>query len=1212
MKHNPYVGPRPYQRADRRNFYGRNREARDLLALILAERVVLFYAPSGAGKTSLLNAKILPALEAEAFDLLPVARVANDLPPGVKDEPIENIFIFSLLLDLAGEDLPLQRLQAHTLASFLQEFYPETEYPYPLLIVDQFEELFTAHRHRWQDAQGFFLQVQAALKAIPSLGIIFAMREDYVAEVDPYAPLLPRRLRARFRMGRLGATGALEVVAKPAQNAGVPFAEGVAEQLVDDLRRSKVQCYGRGEEVEVLGPFVEPVQLQVVCQRLWDNLPEQEDQLIQWEEVEEYGNIDRALVGFYADAVAQVIVETPVRERELRRWATKQLIAPMQTRGLALRGPEETVGLPNAAVDILAARHLIHSDVRAGARWYELVHDRLIDPILQSNRAWEAARQTPLRLTAKRWQETQSIALLYQDEALSESLAWAELHRDELEPYEHEFLVASQTAQQHRQRIYRLRIASITVGLVTLLLVTGLAWMASRNGLQAYSRELAAEADTLLVEDRGRSIQQAYTGVSPALPTWWDRSTQDFFGPLDTTDAQIMLRQAVRDYYPVEIYANLPDQAHAVLYEPQGRFLYAAMPAAGVEEIDTKIGGRHLLLNHQGGAAAALAIDSTGRYLAVGGDDGKTGGVVEIWDREEAAWVATLRVPLAAGIRDEIHAVAYSPHDYYLATGGDYGTRWRDFSGAEEGLIRLWELNQHGERLSASTVFTLPRIGGRVSSLAFSGDATPLETMTEKESWYLAAGSYDNLVHLWKVRPRVPGVLSATQVLTLTGHTAPVKAIAFSPDGKLIVSGSSDKTIRLWDVESGEPEFTLIGHTSDVTSLAFSSDGQYLISGSRDRTVRIWHVDTATPHLISVLTGPGNLVLAVTFSPDDQFITAGAGDQTVRTWNYDYPRQLGLSTLPGHAGRIRAVTYSPDGKFLASAGGEGKVTIWSLVAGTPIHTLHVPGGKIWDLAYSPDGQTLITCSSDDSARVWDASTGKWITVLRGHKSDVERARFTPDGRYLLTVAKDKRALLWDTGNWSLAQTFTIPAGGLWGMDLSPDGHWLALGYLGGRISLHELTVSSDTWQLTSAITLTGQSSYLPALDFSSDGRYLASASWDGTARIWSMETFTTVTAPLEHPGFVYSVAFAPQDDYLATGARDGKVRIWELTGFPKEEPQLVGVIGDHTDLIYDIAFSPDGKYLVSGSWDGSIRRYLVRLEDVLKLAERYIGGRESE
>ncbi|MEE8389632.1 MAG: hypothetical protein V3S14_02400, partial [Anaerolineae bacterium] len=410
MKNNPYVGPRPYERVDRQNFYGRKREARDLLSLIMAERVVLFYAPSGAGKTSLLNAQVIPALEENDFTVLPATRVGSDMPPGIDSQDVENIFVFSALMGLAGDKVPVETLTGHTLLSFLRQLFPEEkedvdESP-PILILDQFEEILTTHRERWQDARGFFEQMREALRGMPSLGVVFSMREDYVAGLDPYAPLLPRRLRARFRIERLERRGALEAVKKPALNAGCFFDPGVAERLVDDLRRIRIardhSQSSSDQQSAVLGPFVEPVQLQVVCNRLWENLPEQEDNAIQWEEVEEYGNVDRALTDFYENALTQCVEETNVGERQLRYWFNEHLITSMQTRGLVLRGEHETNGLPNEAVDVLSKRHLIRADVRAGARWYELSHDRLVDPILASNVAWNVARETPLRTTAKR------------------------------------------------------------------------------------------------------------------------------------------------------------------------------------------------------------------------------------------------------------------------------------------------------------------------------------------------------------------------------------------------------------------------------------------------------------------------------------------------------------------------------------------------------------------------------------------------------------------------------------------------------------------------------------------------------------------------------------------------------------------------------------------------------------------------------------------
>ncbi len=465
MKNNPYVGPRPFEHGDRGNFFGRTRETRDLLSLIMAERVVLFYAQSGAGKTSLLNTQIRPGLENEGFCVLPMVRVGSELPPGLPDAAVKNIFVFSVWMGLMGKETPLTTLTGNNLVTAIKNCWAaapldESGEPRPpVLIIDQFEEIFTTHRNRWQDAQGFFEQLAEALEKMPRLGIVLAMREDFVAGLDPYAPLFPKRLKARFRMERLGYAGALEAIAKPAASAQVPFEAGVAEQLVDELRRIKAVQFGGPEGETVLGPYVEPVQLQVVCSQLWTNLPEQADQEINQADVEQYGNVDQALIGFYEMCIQRTAEETHVPERTLRRWFAEKLITPMQTRGLVLRGEKDTAGLPNAAVDHFEAAHLISSDVRAGARWYEISHDRLVDPILRSNRAWEQARQTPLRLTAQQWKQTGQSGLLFIGPALRDAEAWIAAHPDEAESEEIEFVQAGQQLERSRLRRRRLNIA---------------------------------------------------------------------------------------------------------------------------------------------------------------------------------------------------------------------------------------------------------------------------------------------------------------------------------------------------------------------------------------------------------------------------------------------------------------------------------------------------------------------------------------------------------------------------------------------------------------------------------------------------------------------------------------------------------------------------------------------------------------------------------
>lgn len=1230
MKDNPYIGPRPYERGEARKFYGRDREARDLLALLLAERAVLFYAKSGAGKTSLLNARVIPALEAEDFAVLPIARVSGDVPPGLLPGDVDNVFVLSVLMSLAGPDVAPVDLQAYTLTSFLQAFHVrpdegfENDQPF-LLIIDQFEELFTTHRDRWEDAEGLFLQIRDALNALPSMGVLFAMREDYVAELDPYAPLLPKRLRARFRMELLGRDGALEAIIRPAKDRGIDYDAGVAERLVDDLRRIRVQHIpgAKAPDQTMLGPFVEPVQLQVVCSRLWENLPEQEDHTIQWEEVEEFGRIDRALIDFYRSALDAAVAETGVSVKALRRWFGEELITPMGTRGLVLRGPEMTGSLPNAAVDVLSRHYIIRSEVRAGARWYELAHDRLIDPILRSNRGWEAQRQTPLRMAAQSWQQSQEMSLLYRGKALEEALCWAEAHPDDVEPYEQQFLVASQLAEQTFTRRRRMQLLATLLGAAVFVLIAFLAWDAERSRLVARSRESAADALYFYqAGDQVKSLYYARQGVLLGDPGYRDAETplwRPLLGKIDTVRAQNALRQALVDFYPSQVAENLTGNPYSVFYSADGSLLYTGLDNGRVHVWSKDAGGLYEEATvYTPGANWSLALSADGRYLATGGDNpAKKDGIAGIYDVGRGEWAAWLEVPTTDAIHDDVYAVAFSPDGYYLATGGDYDTAWRDYSGGMgDGIVRIWELATRRDALLPTAVLTLTEPTARVSSVAFSPGPLPSTAMALHEPYYLAAASYDGTVRVWEVRPVAPGRVEARLAMTLKGHTDKVMAVAYSPTEDILASASADKTIRLWDKHTGEALLTFTGHTAEVTSIAFSVDGRYLISGSRDLTVRVWDVMARNPNPLVVLrSGPKNVVLAVAFSPDSRFLVAGTGDNSLRVWDRGFVVQQRLSTLSGHRSRVRGVAYSPDGQHLASSDNEGRTYLWALDTGEIAYEFPPVGGTVWNLAYSPDGRYLVTCAEDNNAYVWDVTAPRPVATLSGHTRDVEDAEFSGDGRYLVTGGDDHKGIIWNTTTWEAEAELVIPGvrypGWVMSVAYSPDSRWIATGHTGGRVVLWRVDASGAAIQATPAVTFTEHTGHVMGLAFSPDSKYLASASWDGTVRIWSTETLTSaLKTPLHHPNdvFVYSVAFSPDGQYLATGARDGRVRLWHLANFPETPPKLVAELGGHTDLVWSISFSPDGKYLASGSWDRTIRRSLVPFDDVWALAQFYVEG----
>jgi len=277
---NPYVGPRTFEEKNRAFFFGRDKEAEDLLALVISNRLVLFYAQSGAGKSSLLNAQLIPRLrDEEGFFVLPPGRVNGELPPGMAEPP--NTFSFNLLLTLDKGQRPPETLTNMTLSDYLQATQPTheaawraaTKFDQPftrVLIIDQFEEIFNTNLHHWSQRKEFFQQLRQAMQVDPLLWVVLSMREDYLASVDPYASILPNSLRTRYYMPRLGYQATIVAVKEPAKKAGRPFAPGVAEKLVDNLRQIKVQTFG--ENRTALGEYIEPVQLQVVCYQLWENL----------------------------------------------------------------------------------------------------------------------------------------------------------------------------------------------------------------------------------------------------------------------------------------------------------------------------------------------------------------------------------------------------------------------------------------------------------------------------------------------------------------------------------------------------------------------------------------------------------------------------------------------------------------------------------------------------------------------------------------------------------------------------------------------------------------------------------------------------------------------------------------------------------------------------------------------------------------------------
>ncbi|BEL06038.1 hypothetical protein Q0Z83_042290 [Actinoplanes sichuanensis] len=343
---------------------------------------------------------------------------------------------------------------------------------------------------------------------------------------------------------------------------------------------------------------------------------------------------------------------------------------------------------------------------------------------------------------------------------------------------------------------------------------------------------------------------------------------------------------------------------------------------------------------------------------------------------------------------------------------------------------------------------------------------------------------------VWQLKrpdtPTVAGLPTWTMTSTFTGHSTAAGTVAYSPDGEHLAIAGDDKTVRVWNLGTGEVR-TLTGHTGEVRSVSYSPDGTHLATAGSDKTVRVWNLGTGKP---SILTGHTDIVDKVVYSPDGHHLATGGWDKTVRVWD------LGTGESRAFTGHTKLVN---------------------------------------EVVYSPDGHHLVTTGLDDTARVWDLGTGESRT-LTGHTNMVAEVAYSPDGRHLGVGSLDGAVRVWDLGTEKSRTLTGNVAAPLHSMVYSPDGRHLAATGFGDTIRV---------WNLDTGLSrvLTGHIGPVGAVAYSPDGRHLATSGSDKTVRVWDAETGES--QPLTgHPGVVSEVLYSPDGRHLATVGLDNTVRIW--------------------------------------------------------------------
>ena len=1229
---NPFKGLHPFSEPDVADFFGRDTLIQALLGRMTETadlaRFLAVVGPSGSGKSSVIRAGLIPALRQGGLPGSEKWFIIEMLPGRHPLEELEAVLLRvavnppeSLLAQL-GED-------GRGLLRAVRRILPADETTELVLIIDQFEEIFTLCTEEAVRAHLMDSLVTAVLDPRSRLRVIITLRADFTDRPLQYVDFGELvRQRTEFVLP-LTPDEMEEAIIKPAERVGLTIEPGLPETIVQDLGAQPgtlpLLQYTLTELFERRVGSALTLGAYQASGRVRGALASRADEL--------YADLDEVGQKAARQLFLRLITLGEVTSDGLSAPDTRRRVLRPELMSLDGSTTDDDAGRePSAAVDSQRSP-VISQVIDQFGRYRLLTFDR--DPVTRGAtvevahealiREWGRLRgwleedreyllwQQHLRAALRQWEASeQDEGALLRGVPLAEAENWFTQRWVDLSEAERSFIqagldlrkrkAAEREAQRQReleaakklaetekarvteqaQALQRLkRGALLLAGVLVIAVILAIAALIARQQAEtqrrlAFSRELASAAVNNLNVDPERSILLALQALSTT----------------HTLEAENSLHRAIPASRIELTLAGHAAEVWGVTYNPDGTQLATSSWDGTIKLWESTSGLELLTLSGHAGPVFGLDYSPDGTRLATASAD----GTVKVWDVELGETLFTL-----SDHGDLVFDVTFSPNGNYLVTG------------SVDQTAKIWAAE------TGKTLLTLSGYKGFINYVAFSPNGN-----------LVAAGGDDGTVRIWDVATLLHRNLAAStdtsgwESVSLQVGGGAHNAPSFSPDGKRLVTGTESGLVKVWDVEasiasaSGQELFTLSEHNGPVFHTVFSPDGTLLASGSADGTAIIWDANSGQQRF--QLSGHTGIVPYVAFSPDGKHLATANWDGTTKVWDLSPSREL--LTLAAHRNEIHSLIFNPAGEQLVTSDEDGTAKIWDLdmslsnASGQALRTFSGHTDSILDAAFSPDGMRLVTAGEDWVAKIWDTSSGRELLTLTGHNSGPYKPRyegvtgvaFSPDGKHLATVGNDGKARIWDaaTGQEVLtmpghAAEYSAGSPFLGAIDIafSPDGKHLATVGSDDKAIVWDISTAPETGSESDKVLfiLSGHQADIVHITFNSDGTRLATASFDTTAKVWDAKSGGLLLTLSGHTGIVDAVTFSPNGAYLATASEDGTAKVWDA-----ETGEALLTLTGHTGFVETVTFSPDGTRLLTAGQDGTVRVYVLPLEDLTALA----------